>query len=309
MKYLIIFIKNDEQLDIKRIDVKTILYSTHTIHSNLLLESFYTETEIRSNIESNLSNNGLIRHITGISDSTRIELISDTSNALYTIDTIQYYNRKDVQSNLYYEFISNGCNIDLTHSVISNYNPNVFNDLSNNFIDTAELCNITEITSNIYDILYYEGSNDTLQYYIKDSSNLKIDYEKLSNLLYNIATLDEDCNITSNIISNINISGFCNLYIEQYYRDDTGDLTSIYPDISNNEININDKYRIHLSNTVDGNDYTAEEIINSIYENGLNPYQYTYDLESNFKLYLKLEIVESNEILDIYSNSLITQGF
>ena len=303
------FYKNDEQLDIKRIDVKTILYSTHTIHSNLLLESFYTETEIRSNIESNLSNNGLIRHITGISDSTRIELISDTSNALYTIDTIQYYNRKDVQSNLYYEFISNGCNIDLTHSVISNYNPNVFNDLSNNFIDTAELCNITEITSNIYDILYYEGSNDTLQYYIKDSSNLKIDYEKLSNLLYNIATLDEDCNITSNIISNINISGFCNLYIEQYYRDDTGDLTSIYPDISNNEININDKYRIHLSNTVDGNDYTAEEIINSIYENGLNPYQYTYDLESNFKLYLKLEIVESNEILDIYSNSLITQGF
>ena len=303
------FYKNDEQLDIKRIDVKTILYSNHTIQANLLEASFYNEVEIKDYIESNLSNNGLIRHITGISDSTRIELISDTSNALYTIDTIQYYNRKDVQSNLYYEFISNGCNIDLTHSVISNYNPNVFNDLSNNFIDTAELCNITEITSNIYDILYYEGSNDTLQYYIKDSSNLKIDYEKLSNLLYNIATLDEDCNITSNIISNINISGFCNLYIEQYYRDDTGDLTSIYPDISNNEININDKYRIHLSNTVDDNDYTAEEIINSIYENGLNPYQYTYDLESNFKYNLKLEILESNEILDIYSNSLITQGF
>ena len=42
------FYKNDEQLDIKRIDVKTILYSTHTIHANLLLEaSFYTEAEIR----------------------------------------------------------------------------------------------------------------------------------------------------------------------------------------------------------------------------------------------------------------------
>ena len=303
------FYKNKEQLDIKKIDVKTILYSTHTIHSNLLLESFYTETEIRSNIESNLSNNGLITDITGISDLTRIELISDTSNALYNIN-IQYYNRKDVQSNLYYEFISNGCNIDLTHSVISNYNPNVFNDLSNNFIDTDELCNITEITSNIYDILYYEGSNDTLQYYIQDSSNLKIDYEKLSNLLYNIATLDEDCNITSNIISNINISGFCNLYIENNYTDDdTYYLDTIYPDISNNEININDKYRIHLSNIVIRYEYTAEEIINSIYENGLNPYQYTYDLESNFEHYLNLKILESNEILDIYSNTLITEGF
>jgi hypothetical protein len=303
------FYKNDEQLDIKRIDVKTILYSNHTIQSNLLEASFYNEVEIKDYIESNLSNNGLIRHITGISDSTRIELINDTSNALYTIDTIEYYNNVEVESNLYYKFINRGSNIDLNHPVIENCNVNVFTNLSNNFIDTAELCNITEITSNIYDILYYEGSNDTLQYYIKDSSNLKIDYEKLSNLLYDIATLDEDCNITSNIISNINISGFCNLYIEQYYRDDTGDLTSIYPDISNNEININDKYRIHLSNTVDDNDYTAEEIINSIYENGLNPYQYTYDLESNFKLYLKLEIVESNEILDIYSNTLITEGF
>lgn len=302
------FYKNNEQLDIKRIDVKTILYSTHTIHSNLLLESFYTETEIRSNIESNLSNNGLIRHITGISDSTRIELISDTSNALYNIN-IQYYNLEDVQSNRYYEFISNECNIDLTHSVISNYNPNVFNDLSNNFIATADLCNITEITSNIYDILYYEGSNDTLQYYIKDSSNLKIDYENLSNLLYDIATLDENCNITSNIISNINISGFCNLYIENNYTGDTYYLDTIYPNISNNEININDKYRIHLSNIVIDYEYTAEEIINSIYENGLNPYQYTYNLESNFKYNLKLTILESNEILDTYSNTLITEGF
>ena len=65
--------------------------------------------------------------------------------------------------------------------------------------------------------------------------------------MYNIATLDEDCNITSNIISNINISGFCNLYIENNYTDDdTYYLDTIYPDISNNEININDKYRMLL---------------------------------------------------------------
>tara|TARA_B100001758_G_scaffold143634_1_gene123720 strand:+ start:1554 stop:7655 length:6102 start_codon:yes stop_codon:yes gene_type:complete len=302
------FYKNDEQLDIKRIDVKTILYSNHTIQSNLLLESFYTETEIKSNIESNLSNNGIINHITGISDSTRIELINDTSNALYTID-IEYYELPEVQSNLYYEFINTGSDIDLNPPVIAYCNLNIFNDLSNNFINTDSLCNITEITSNIYDILYYEGSNDTLQYYIKDSSNLKIDYEKLSNLLYNITTLDEDCNITSNIISNINILGFCNLYIENNYSNDTEDLTNIYTIISNNEININNKYRIHLSNIVDGNEYTAEEIINSIYENGLNPYQYTYDLESNFKYNLQLEIYDSNEILDKYSNTLITEGF
>ena len=303
------FYKNGEQLDIKRIDVKTILYSNHTIRSNLLEASFYNEVEIKDSIESNLSNNGLIKHITGISDSTRIELINDTSNALYTIDTIEYYNLKDVQSNLYYEFITTGSNIDLNHPVIENCNLNVFTNLSNNFIAIDSLCNITEITSNIYDILYYEGSNDTLQYYIKNSSNLKIDYENLSNLLYNITTLDEDCNITSNIISNINISGFCNLYIEQYYSNDTGDLTNTYTIISNAEIYINDNYRIHLSNIVFGNEYTEEEIINSIYENGLNPYQYTYDLEGNFKYNLELEILESNEILDIYSNSLITQGF
>ena len=303
------FYKNDEQLDIKKIDVKTILYSNHTIQANLLEASFYTETEIKSNIEYNLSNNGIINHITGISDSTRIELINDTSNALYTI-YIDYYNLEDVQSNLYYEFVTTGSNIDLTLPVIENCNVNIFNDLSNNFIAIDSLCNITEITSNIYDILYYEGSNDTLQYYIQDSSNLKIDYEKLSNLLYNIATLDEDCNITSNIISNINISGFCNLYIENNYTDDdTYYLDTIYPDISNNEININDKYRIHLSNIVIRYEYTAEEIINSIYENGLNPYQYTYDLESNFEHYLNLKILESNEILDIYSNTLITEGF
>ena len=303
------FYKNSQQLDIKTIDVKTILYSNHTIQANLLEEYFYNEAEIKDSIESNLSNIGLIKHITGISDSTRIELINDTSNALYSIDTIEYYNNVEVESNLYYKFINTGSDIDLNHPVISNHNVNVFNDLSNNFIDTDELCNITEITSNIYDILYYEGSNETLQYYIKDSSNLKIDYENLSNLLYDIATLDEDCNITSNIISNINISGFCNLYIEQYYSDDTGDLTSIYPTISNAEIEINDKYRIHLSNIVFGNEYTAEEIINRIYENGLNPYQYTYDLESNFKYNLQLEIYDSNEILDDYSNTLITQGF
>lgn len=304
------FYKNDEQLDIKRIDVKTILYSNHTIKANLLEESFYTETEIKDYIESNLSNTGLINHITGISDSTRIELIDDTSNALYSID-ILCYNSQDFKSNLYYDFTIRGSNIDLTHPVIDDCNLNIFNDLSNNFIDTADLCNITEITSNIYDILYYEGSNETLQYYIKDSSNLKIDYEKLSNLLYNIATLDEDCNITSNIISNINISGFCNLYIETNYtyEGDTYYLDTIYPDISNNEIDINDKYRIHLSNIVIGNEYTAKEIINSIYENGLNPYQYTYDLESNFEHYLELEIYDSNEILNKYSNTLITEGY
>ena len=302
------FYKNDEQLDIKRIDVKTILYSNHTIQSNLLLESFYTETEIKDYIESNLSNNGLIRHITGISDSTRIELINNTSNALYTID-IAYYNRVEVESNLYYNFKKTGSNIDLNHPVISDCNLNIFNDLSNNFINTNLLCNITEITSNIYDILYYDGSNETLHYYIKDSSNLKIDYEDLSNLLYDIAILDEDCNITSNIISNINISGFSNLYIENNYTGDTYYLDTIYPDISNVKTAINDKYRIHLSNIVSGNEYTAEEIINSIYENGLNPYQYTYDLESNFEHYLDLKILESNEILDIYSNTLITEGF
>ena len=302
------FYKNNEKLDIKRIDVKTILYSNHTIQSNLLEDSFYTEVEIKDYIESNLSNNGLIRHITGISDSTRIELINDTSNTLYSID-IDYYNLDEVQSNLYYKFINTGSNIDLTLPVISNHNLNVFTDLSNNFIDTDPLCNINEITSNIYDILYYEGSNETLQYYIKDSLELKIDYEKLSNLLYNIATLDEDCNITSNIIRDINISGFCNLYIENNYTDDEGDLTFIYPNISNNETVINDKYRIHLSNIVNGKEYTAEEIINNIYENGLNPYQYTYDLESNFEHYLDLKILESNEILDDYSNTLITEGF
>lgn len=302
------FYKNNEQLDIKRIDVKTILYSNHTIKANLLEESFYTDYEIKDYIESNLSNNGLIRHITGISDSTRIELINDTSNALYTI-YIEYYNLHDFQSNLYYHFTISGSDIELNHPVIDYCNLNVFTNLSNNFITTADLCNINEITSNIYDILYYEGSNETLQYYIKDSSNLKIDYEKLSNLLYNTATLDEDCNITSNIIRDINISGFCNLYIENNYIDDEGDLTSTYTIISNNETVINDKYRIYLSNIVFDNKYTAEEIINSIYENGLNPYQYTYDLESNFEHYLELEILESNEILDDYSNTLITEGF
>jgi hypothetical protein len=303
------FYKNNEQLDIKRINVKTILYSNHTIQSNLLKDSFYTDYEIKDCIESNLSNNGLIRHITGISDLTRIELINDTSNALYTIN-IEYYNVEEVQSNLYYKFKGTGSNIDLTPSVIEYCNLNIFNDLSNNFINTSPLCNITEITSNIYDILYYEGSNDTLQYYIKDSSNLKIDYEKLSNLLYDIATLDEDCNITSNIIRDINISGFCNLYIENNYTgDDTYYLDTIYPDISNFKTEINYKYRIHLSNIVNGKEYTAEEIINSIYENGLNPYQYTYDIESNFEHYLELTIYDCNEILGIYSNTLITEGF
>ena len=42
------FYKNSQQLDIKRIDVKTILYSNHTIRANLLKASFYTSNEIKT---------------------------------------------------------------------------------------------------------------------------------------------------------------------------------------------------------------------------------------------------------------------
>ena len=91
----------------------------------MLEDSFYNEVEIKDYIESNLSNNGLIRHITGISDLTRIELINDTSNALYTIN-IEYYNVEEVQSNLYYKFKGTGSNIDLTPSVIEYCNLNIY---------------------------------------------------------------------------------------------------------------------------------------------------------------------------------------
>ena len=302
------FYKDNDQLNIQNITVKQISYKEDTIKNNLLSSYFYNNDDIYSNINYNLCNIGLINNIIGINDNIKDQLINDTCNALYNID-IEYYTISNINKGLYNEFKVNGSNINLNCNIITECNINIFSDLSNHFISTAILSNTEEITSNIYDLLYNEGyysSSNILQYYIKDHNDLEIDYNDLSNILNDYSLIDENCNITSNILSNINISGFSNLYIEDYYIDYY--LESIYPSISNNKLEINSNYRLYISNIVNSTEYTKEDIINGIYENGIKEYQYTYDIESNFNFNLDITILNSNDILSNYSNTLITEG-
>ena len=77
----------------------------------------------------------------------QIELINDTSNALYNIDTIEYYNNVEVESNLYYNFINTGSsNIDLTLPVIEKCNVTVFDDLSKQGLNPAQKTHIHPMT-------------------------------------------------------------------------------------------------------------------------------------------------------------------
>tara|TARA_B110001450_G_scaffold47489_1_gene44198 strand:+ start:1311 stop:7376 length:6066 start_codon:yes stop_codon:yes gene_type:complete len=302
------FYKDNDQLNIQNITVKQISYKEDTIKNNLLSSYFYNNDDIYSNINYNLCNIGLINNIIGINDNIKDQLINDTCNALYNID-IEYYTISNINKGLYNEFKVYGSNIDLNCNIITEYNINIFSDLSNHFILTAISSNTEEITSNIYDLLYNEGYyslSNILQYYISNHNDLEIDYNVLSNILNDYSFIDENCNITSNILSNINISGFSNLYIEDYYTDYY--LESIYPNISNNEFEINSNYRLHISNIVNSSKYTKEEIINGIYENGIKEYQYTYDIESNFNFKLDITILNSNDILSNYSNTLISEG-
>jgi hypothetical protein len=302
------FYKDNDQLNIQNITVKQISYKEDTIKSNLLSSYFYINEDIYSNINYNLCNIGLINNIIGINDNIKYQLINDTCNALYNID-MEYYTINNINKGLYNEFKINGSNIDLNCNIITECNINIFSDLSNHFISTVILSNTEEITSNIYDLLYNEGyysSSNILQYYIKNHNELEIDYNDLSNILNDYSLIDENCNITSNILSNINISGFSNLYIEDYYTDYY--LESIYPNISNSKLEINSNYRLHISNIVNSSEHTKEEIINGIYENGIKEYQYTYDIESNFNFHLNISILNKNDILLNYSNILITEG-
>jgi len=302
------FYKDNDQLNIQNITVKQISYKEDTIKNNLLSSYFYTNEDIYSNINYNLCNIGLINNIIGINDNIKDQLINDTCNALYNID-IEYYTISNINKGLYNEFKVNGSNINLNCNIITECNINIFSDLSNHFISTAILSNTEEITSNIYDLLYNEGyysSSNILQYYINNHNVLEIDYNDLSNILNDYSLIDENCNITITILSNINISGFSNLYIEDYYTDYY--LESIYPSISNSKLEINSNYRLHISNIVNSSEYTKEEIINGIYENGIKEYQYTYDIESNFNFKLNINILNSNDILSNYSNTLITEG-
>ena len=112
----------------------------------------------------------------------------NTSNQLYSTN-IEYYTKTDILSNIFYNFNTEGSTpvlnyIEINSNIITYYDSNIFNSLSNNFIQTATLHRTDYLTSNLYDILYYTGYNYNLDNYIKSSVNLKLSFINLSNILY-----------------------------------------------------------------------------------------------------------------------------
>lgn len=308
-------------LSVTDIDVKLIYYNTTTIRDNILEQYFYNSNEINSNIQFIIEYTGILNNKPyGINNIIYDELLNITSTLIYSIP-LEYYTETDILSNIYNVFITNGSNlvlnyIDINSNIITYYNSNVFDTLSNIFIDTAVLHNSEYLTSNLYDILYYYGTtNVNLLDYLRrppiDPINPTFTYNTLSNLLYDIPIVfDEDCNITSNIIRNINISGFCNLYISSYYTDDYYSNT-IYCNVDYHKDIINNNYRIQLLNTINTNSYTKNEIIDIIYASGLNNLKVieTFDFNSNLINALDLRIIDSNIILESYANTLLTNGY
>jgi hypothetical protein len=305
----------NKPLSITDIDVKLIYYNANTIRNNILDQYFYNKEEINSNIQYIILNTGIHNNKPyGINKIIYSELINNTSNQLYSTN-IEYYTKTDILSNILYNFNTQGSTpvlnyIEVNSNIITYYNSNIFNSLSNNFIQTATLHRTDYLTSNLYDILYYTGYNCNLDNYIKSSVNLKLTFTNLSNILYVFPiTFHENCNITSNIISNINLSGFSNLYISSYYTDNYY-LNTVYSNINYNKITINNNYRIHLSNIVNNNKYTKKEIIDLIYINRINKTNIeSFDFESNIEYTLDLRIIESNVILKNYSNILLYEGY
>ena len=309
---------NDESVSVTHIDIKLVYYTEETIRDNLLDTYFYNSNEITSNITYSILNTGINTRPYGINTTTHQELSNKTSNILYSTD-IDYYTEQYVLSNIHYRFSNLGSNSVLEYintnydsSIITKYTTAVFTDLSNVFIDTVELYTPDDLTSNIYDILYYDGYENITSAEYLSNTDLQFNFDTLSNILQSSSIIfDEDCNITSNIISNIISQGFCNLYNSYNYNTDTYYLQTIHSNIECNLTRINSNYRHYLSNIVIKNTYTEHQILNLIYDNGINSQKVisNFDFDSNIEVILALEIIDSNTVLSNYNYKLLHYGY
>lgn len=320
-----IYHDNNTPLSITDIDVKLIYYNTDTIRNNILEQYFYNSYEINSNINFIIGYEGIYnKKPYGINDITYNEIKDYTSNQLYSTPIV-YYTDTYILSNIFNIFNKTGINllvnyIETNSNIITNYNSNIFDTLSNVFIESPEVQYTPEyLSSNLYDILYFNGySNVNFEDYLKETSTISFSFNDLSNLIYEIPIIfDEDCNITSNIISNINLSGFCNLYIREYYTDSELSSSSdyysniIYSNVDYHKDIINNNYRIQLENTLNDYKYTNKELIDFIYTNGINTLKVinNFDFNSNITYNLDLIILDSNVILERYYDTLLYEGY
>ena len=295
-------LKDSTPLSIQDISVKVIHYSEQRIRDNLLEQYFYTNEDISNIISEKLREGSIANPIEGITNEDRLDLIETIKDLT---DTIECYTLEEIELNLYDNFSNNGSNINIEfEKLITNYNSNVFTDLSNDFVNFEY--NVDIIVSDVSNILYNIGSNTEIYNYIESYNEFT--YDDLSNII-NPIFLNESCNITSNILSNINLTGFYNLYIENHYSNIQEDLLEEYTIITLNKDIIQEAYNNHVSNLVVNNLYNRNEIIENIYLYGLADYRFSYDINSNFKHYLDLSI-KSNELIETeYSDIIVKNGY
>jgi len=296
-------LKDSTPLSIQDISVKVISYSPETIEDNLLEEYFYTNEEISNIISDKLREGTIAEPIEGITDEDRLDLIETIKNLTYTIIS---YNVEEIESSLYDAFSNNGSDISIEfNTLIDSYNLNVFTDLSNDFVVNSEY-DVDTIVSDVSNIIYSIGSNIEIYNYIENYN--EFNYNDLSNII-NPIFLDESFNITTNILSNINLTGFYNLYIEDHYSNTDEDLSDQYSIITENKATIQEAYDDYVSNLVINNLYNRNEIIEKIYLNGLSDYRFSYDINTNFKKYLELSIRSKDSIEEEYSNIIVNNGY
>ena len=295
-------LKDSTPLSIQDISVKVIHYSEQRIKDNLLEEYFYTNEEISNIISEKLHEGSIVNSIEGIRNEDRLDLIETIKDLTYSIEC---YTLEEIKLILYDNFSNNGSNINIEfEKLITNYNSNVFTDLSNDFVNFEY--NVDIIVSDVSNILYNIGLNTEIYNYIESYN--EFNYNDLSNII-NPIFLNESCNITSNILDNINLTGFYNLYIEDHYSNIEEDLLEEYTIITLNKDIIQEAYNNHVSNLVVNNLYNRNEIIENIYLNGLSDYRFSYDINSNFKYYLDLSIKSKELIETEYLGIIVNNGY
>ena len=297
-------LKDSTPLNIQDISVKVISYSRETIEDNLLEEYFYTNEEISNIISEKLREGSIAEPIEGITDEDREDLIQEIKDIIE--NTIEFYNVEEIESSLYDVFSNNGSDISIEfNTLIDSYNQDVFTDLSNDFVNNSEY-DVDTIVSDVSNIIYSIGSDIEIYNYIENYNEFT--YDDLSKIILP-AILDESFNITTNILNNINLTGFYNLYIEDYYSNTEEDLSDQYNVITDNKDIIQEAYDNYVSNLVVNNLYNRNEIIEKIYLNGLSDYRFSYDINTNFKHYLNLSIRTAQSIKDEYLDRITTNGY
>ena len=319
--------QDGKPLNVTNIDVCNIYYSYDTIKNNLIAEYFYKESDIIENLSNILIFEGIktnFDNVYGIRDLTISHITTNISNILNLNLSTRFYTDDDVLSVIKNTFTDEGsmATIDYINNwnIIDTIDSNKFHDLSNLLRDTTFIIlnTVNDVLPTIKATLYDNGNSNITS--IKNTDSLTLEYDNLSNILYDVEVLDTDLfttlsddNISSNIIFQINNSGFCNIYDRQYY--DTEEyLSNVFSNIIDHRESINISYNNYISNIVIDNLYTFSDIIDKLSNNGINDtIRYVSNLESYNILNtiadnLNLVILADDHIFNDYCNIILSEG-